>query len=274
MGSFLRPPGFTQPALAAVLRELHVVAEARRYAASSRADRAASKHHRIRALPAGSNVPVVLVPGFLAGDGTLRMMSNWLRAQGFRTYRSHIRANINCTQDAVAALEQRVEEIVLRRGERVFLVGHSLGGMMSRGLAARRPDLVAGIVTMGSPVLAPGAHHKSLTTALGVLLRLSHFGIPGLMSSDCVAGECAEASFREVQEPLAPGVGFTAIYSKRDGIVDWRACVGDPDAERVEVHTSHVGMAVDPGVMRRVAVALRSMWEQQSLAEVDSGVGA
>ena len=52
-----------------------------------------------------------------------------------------------------------------------------------------------------------------------------------------------------------PDVSFTAIYSKRDGIVDWRACV-DPLAVPVEVTASHAGLAFDPRVIREVLAAL------------------
>ena len=58
------------------------------------------------------------------------------------------------------------------------VVGHSLGGMLARGVAARRPDLVSGIVTMGSPMLAPGAHHASLARSVDLLVRLNRAGIP------------------------------------------------------------------------------------------------
>nr|WP_281379982.1 alpha/beta fold hydrolase [Nocardioides ginsengisegetis] len=183
-------------------------------------------------------------------------MHRSLRAQGFRTYRSHIHANIGCTLNAAAQLESRLESIVIRRGTRVQIVGHSLGGMLARGLAVRRPDLVSGIVTLGSPMLAPAAHHISLTASLDVLVRLSRAGVPGLMSEECVAGSCARQSFDESRSPVPLGVGFTAIYSRRDGIVDWRACV-DPLAVPVEVTASHVGMAVDPRVIDHVTTALR-----------------
>lgn len=118
-----------------------------------------------------------------------------------------------------------------RRGNRVQIVGHSLGGMLARGLAVRRPDLVAGIVTLGSPMLAPAAHHTSLARSVDVLVRLSRAGLPGLLRQECVAGHCARDSFEESQQPLPAGIGFTAIYSRRDGIVDWRACV-DKGASR------------------------------------------
>jgi hypothetical protein len=127
--------------------------------------------------------------------------------------------------------------------------------MLARGLAVRRPDLVSGIVTMGSPMLAPAAHHVSLTASVDVLVRLSRAGVRGLMAADCVAGECARESFEESRLPVPDGVAFTAVYSRRDGIVDWRACV-DPLAHPVEVRASHVGMAVDPRVIEQVVAAL------------------
>ena len=216
--------------------------------------------------------PVVLVPGFLAGDGTLRPMARVLREHGYRTYRSAIRVNAGCTLDAVAQLETRLESIALRRGGRVQIVGHSLGGMLARGLAVRRPDLVAGIVTLGSPMLAPGAHHASLARSVAMLVRLSRAGWPGLMSEDCVAGECARQSFEESRQPVPAGVAFTAVYSKRDGIVDWRACV-DPLATPVEVSGSHAGLAFDPRVIAVVLAALERHEQEarDSVVEVDRG---
>jgi pimeloyl-ACP methyl ester carboxylesterase len=167
--------------------------------------------------------------------------------------------NAGCTQEASDRLERRLEAIALRRNRKVTIVGHSLGGMLARGLAARRPDLVEGIVSMGSPVLAPGAIHRVLAWDAEMLSRLTRVGFRGLMGSDCFGGECARLSFEESQQPVDPDLAFTAIYSKRDGIVDWRACL-DPAATHVEVRTSHVGMAVDPIVMDHVLTALR---EQQ-----------
>jgi hypothetical protein len=134
------------------------------------------------------------------------------------------------------------------------------------------PDLVSNIVTMGSPMLAPGAHHRSLTASVEVLVRLSRAGVPGLMAEECVAGSCAQQSFAECREPLPADVGFTAIYSRRDGIVDWRACV-DPVAVPVEVTASHLGMAFDPRVVDAVGAAL-SRVADVSAVEVDSGKSA
>jgi len=213
--------------------------------------------------------PVLLVPGFLAGDSSLGPMSRTLRHQGFRTYRADIRANVGCTLSAAAQLEERLEEISQRRGSRVRIVGHSLGGMLARGVAARRPELVAGIVTMGSPMLAPGAHHVSLARSVDLLVRLNRAGLRNLMAEDCVAGSCAQESFDQARAALPDDVDFTAIYSRRDGIVDWRACV-DPIARPVEVRSSHLGMAFDPAVIAAVSAALRPA-DATSVVEVDRG---
>ena len=273
LASFLLPEGYAKPIASAVLRESSLVMEAGRYALRSVGDRRARRAapYTARTAPRSAD-PVVLVPGFMAGDASLAFMARALRQRGFRTYRSHIHANIGCTLNAAAQLESRLESLAMRRGSRVQIVGHSLGGMLARGIAVRRPDLVSGIVTMGSPMLAPGAHHGLLTRSLDVLVRLSRAGVPGLMSEECVGGECARQSFDESQQPVPEGVGFTAIYSKRDGIVDWRACV-DPLAHPVEVTASHVGMAVDPRVIDQVTQALRRQIVE-SLIEVDRGESA
>ena len=283
LGSFLLPEGFQRPRPLDVLREGSVVLEAGRYAVESIDERRRrwTTSYADRAEPR-TDEPVLLVPGFMAGDATLRAMSRTLRRRGFRTYRSHIHANVGCTLAAAAELETRIESIAIKRESRVHIVGHSLGGMLARGLAVRRPDLISGIVTMGSPMLAPGAHHWMLTAGVDVLVRLSRAGVPGLMSEECVAGSCARQSFEESREPMPAGVSFTAIYSKRDGIVDWRACV-DPEAHAVEVTASHTGLALDPHVMNIVTEALRLpaydgrrgvAGRRLSVLEVDSGESA
>ena len=256
VADFLIPEGFDAPGRGAVLREARVVTEAGRLAWSRLARRGACGHAAYAGhAPPRDADPVLLVPGFMAGDASLSALARALREQGHRTYRSHIRANVGCTVRAADELESRLESVAARRGRRVTVVGHSLGGLLARGLAVRRPDLVSGIVTLGSPMLAPGAHHAALTRSLDALVRLSRAGVPGLMALECVAGECARASFEQSRAPVPPTVSFTAVYSRRDGIVDWRACV-DPLAIAVEVRSSHLGMVVAPASIRAVVAAV------------------
>ena len=182
-------------------------------------------------------------------------MSRHLRGLGYRTYRSTMHANVGCTREASEVLERRIEAIAAKRGRKVTIVGHSLGGLMARGLAGRRPDLVDGIVTLGSPILAPGAAHPILLFDLKVLTRLQRAGLGRMMGEDCTSGACARESWEQSRVPLVRGVHFTSVFSRRDGIVDWRSCL-DPQAKTVEVATSHLGMAFDPVVLDIVAASL------------------
>jgi pimeloyl-ACP methyl ester carboxylesterase len=52
-----------------------------------------------------------------------------------------------------------------------------------------------------------------------------------------------------------PPVPTTSIYSRSDGVVPWRDCLGSESAcmENVEVHASHAGLACHPQVWRVVA---------------------
>lgn len=257
MAAFLCPPGYAGPrGLRALAREGSAVTEAARFVGRSTRDRLGRRETPYASRsPEPGQTPVVLVPGFLAGDGSLALMARHLRRLGHRTYRSAIHANIGCTRDASEALERRIEEIATRRDRPVTIVGHSLGGLLGRGLAARRPDLVEGIVTLGSPVLAPGAAHALLLLDIAILVRLQRVGLGGLMGADCTSGDCARLSWDEARAPLAAGTSFTSVFSRRDGIVDWRSCL-DPRARTVEVRTSHLGMAFDPAVLDIVGATL------------------
>jgi pimeloyl-ACP methyl ester carboxylesterase len=263
LADFLVPDGFAGPrGLRALAREASVVPEAvayRRRAVATLAHHRATPyavrrdHHRV-------NDPVLLVPGFMAGDWTLALMSRHLRLLGFRTYRSGILANIGCLDEGTQALARRLEHIAARRERKVTIVGHSLGGMMARGLAARRPDLVAGIVTMGSPILAPGAAHTTLLAMVSLLRRLEALGLH-VMGADCTEGGCALRMWEESRLPLPEDFPFTAVYSPRDGIADWRACI-DPAGQAREVRTSHCGMAFDPVVIDLVTETLAAIHNQ------------
>jgi triacylglycerol lipase len=257
VGSFLCPPGFAGPTgLRALARESSALGEAARFVRHTAAQRWRRDETSPCHGPGERDVdPVVLVPGFMAGDGTLSPMAHELRRLGYRTYRSTMHANVGCTQDAADALEQRIETIAARRGRKVSIVGHSLGGLLARAVAARRPDLVRGIVTLGSPMLAPGAAHSLLLFDLKVLAQLQRLGLGRLMGADCTSGDCARASWEMARVPLLPEVAFTSVFSRRDGVIDWRSCL-DPQASTVEVTTSHLGMAFDPTVIDVVTGAL------------------
>jgi pimeloyl-ACP methyl ester carboxylesterase len=203
----------------------------------------------------GDGRPVMLIPGFLAGDGSLATMTHWLRENGYRTRRAGIRANIACSEVACARLEARLEGFAEHTGQRVAIVGQSRGGVFARALAVRRPELVSGIVTLGAPTLAQLRVHPVVLAQVGLVSALGSARLPGLFTWRCLRGECCEAFRAAVRGPFPPAVGFVALYSRSDGIVDWRACL-DPAAVHAEVRASHCGMGVNAAAYREVAAAL------------------
>jgi triacylglycerol lipase len=199
--------------------------------------------------------PVLLIPGFLAGDDSLGLMTKWLRRTGHRTRSAGIRANVDCSGRVVARLMERTEELAERHGRRVVLIGQSRGGTFARVMAVRRPDLVSGIVTLGSPLTRTFDIHPLVKMQVRAVGTLGTLGARGLFSLNCLSGDCCEEFREELAAPFPADVGFLSVYSKSDGIVRWRACLDDA-AHHVEVRASHIGMAVNPGVYRAVATGL------------------
>jgi triacylglycerol lipase len=194
-----------------------------------------------------SRQPVLLIPGFLAGDASLTVMAGWLRRRGHRVRTSGIRLNVGCSGRDL----DRLDSVLAAFGEPVVLIGQSRGGTLARALAARHPDKVAALVTLGSPVLDPLAVSPSVLRTIRSVAFLGDLGVPGLFSTDCRDGHCC-AEFRSLlAKPLPSDAPALSVYSRSDAIVDWRACL-DPHAECVEVDGSHCGMAVNAQVYREL----------------------
>jgi pimeloyl-ACP methyl ester carboxylesterase len=204
---------------------------------------------------AGCGRPVLLVPGFLAGDESLGVLARWLRRSGYRTRGAGTRLNPDCFTKVLDGLEVRAQALRRATGQRVAIVGQSQGGTLGRGLAIRRPDLVSGLVAMGSPLLDPLAIHPAVRVQIRAIGALGSLGARGLFSRDCLDGGCCAELHPTAARPFPPTVGFVSVYSRSDGIVDWRACL-DPAARHVEVGASHAGMAVNAQAYVAVAAAL------------------
>jgi triacylglycerol lipase len=212
----------------------------------------------------GRGRPVLLIPGFLAGDGSLSMMAGWLKRSGYRPSRAGIVSNVNCAGVLMPRLEERLERLVALQGQRAAIVGQSRGGTLAKVLAHRRPDLVTGIVGLGSPQVNPLAVHPLVRLQVEAVSRLGSLGAPGLFKRSCLHGDCCSSFWEDLAEPPAPGVRLVSVYSKSDGVVDWRSCL-DPHAdELVEITASHCGMAVSRSAWRAVADALDGFREADS----------
>jgi pimeloyl-ACP methyl ester carboxylesterase len=199
---------------------------------------------------------VMLIPGFLTGDQTLGMMGSWLKRSGHRTCRAGIRLNIDCSEASVGRLEGALERFVAEESQKAFVIGQSRGGCFARVLAVRRPDLVRGIVTLGSPHLDPLAVHPMVWVQGAALATAGSLGVKGVVRHSCRFGECCNDFWRDLGGPFPSRVRFVSLYSRSDGIVDWRAC-RDPAARNVEIDSTHCGMSVNSAAFQLLGEALR-----------------
>ena len=216
-------------------------------------------------LPPGDDRPVLLIPGYLAGDGSLAIMTRWLRALGYRTRRAGMRVNVDCSAAVVRCAEQRLERMVEKHGQRVSIVGQSRGGIIARAVAVRRPDLVSGIVTLGSPSRGMLNIHPLVLASIGVVGGLGTLRIPHLFTLRCLRGECCNEFRQALEAPFPEDVGYVSVYSRKDGVVSWKACM-DPDADQnIEVASTHCGMSVHSAVYGIVGRSLAGFAEADDI---------
>jgi pimeloyl-ACP methyl ester carboxylesterase len=189
--------------------------------------------------PRGDGHPVLTLPGFLAGDLSMAPMRRYLKELGYDAYAWKMGRNIGGISRMRAALRDRLADIHAATGRKVSIVGWSLGGVYARDLALQAPDMVRCVVTLGSPF----ANDVRATNATRLYEALSR--------------EPVEDN-SEVRKAIAGDlpVPTTSIYSRSDGIVNWRTCILRPSAtaENIEVHlASHTGMGVNAAALWAVA---------------------
>ena len=203
--------------------------------------------------PRGTRQPALFLPGLKASDASNAPLRSFLKQKNFATYGWEMGTNNGDVVGQLPSVIGRVEELFERRGEPISLVGWSLGGVLAREVARERPELVCQVITYGTPVV-------------GGPLYTSVSGVYTPEERREIAARVADRNRIPIEVPI------TAIYSKRDGIVAWRACIDDfsPDVTMLEVRSTHVGMGIDPdrGVVRLSAV------HYTSTDDVDRAVGA
>jgi pimeloyl-ACP methyl ester carboxylesterase len=183
--------------------------------------------------PAGDGHPVLVLPGWLAGDVSTRTLRWFLRRRGYHVHGWRLGRNVGATQAIVEALGKRFHALRTRHARRLSIVGWSLGGIYARELARRFPDHIRQVITLGSPFADPSA-----TTPARLYRAL--LGAP-------------HGERRRLADPLA--VPATSIYSRSDGVVAWRSCldVPGPQRENIEVWSSHCGLGHHPAALLVIA---------------------
>ncbi len=195
----------------------------------------------LRRAPRGDGQPVLLLPGFTAGDASTTPLRRYLKRQGFGAHPWLLGRNVGPGSGVREGMKERVEELASRYAQKVSIVGWSLGGVYARELAKQLPDHVRQVVTLGSPFADVGR----ASNASRLFRRIGR-------SDSAPRSDFA----RSLREP--PDVPSTSIFTKTDGVVHWRACL-EPETdhtENIEVVGSHCGLGLNPVVLYAVAERL------------------
>jgi len=208
-------------------------------------------------VPRGDGSGVVVIPGFLGTDSYLGEIRSWLGRVGYRAYLSGIGRNAECLELLVSRLIQTIEQARSDTGRPVHLIGHSLGGILARSAAALRPDMVSSVITLGSPFRGIRSHPMVLQAAEMVRAKITRER--GSYRPDCYTGFCECAAVASLEWPFPESIHQTAVYTKQDGIVDWRFCINDDSETDCEVIGTHVGLVFNAYVYALIAARLAAV---------------
>jgi pimeloyl-ACP methyl ester carboxylesterase len=204
-------------------------------------------------VPRGDGSAVVIIPGFLGTDLYLMELHGWLERIGYRPYFSGIGINAECPNLLVQRhLNRTIEKALTDTERKIHLIGHSLGGVMARVVAGQRPDDVASVITLAAPFRGTATSRTILHAAEAIRQRILKEHGRGVLP-DCYTGRCTCNFVDSLKRDIPHSMFETAIYTRDDGIVDWRYCMTRNPEVDFEVPGTHIGMAFNPSVYTIVA---------------------
>jgi len=204
-------------------------------------------------VPRGDGSAVILIPGFLGTDAYLSQFHIWLGRIGYRPYFSGIGINAECPNILIQRrLNACIEKALLETERKIHLIGHSLGGIIARSVAGQRPDDVASVTTLASPFRGTVAHRTVLRAVDAVRHRILREHGSHVLPT-CYTGRCTCNFLDSLRRSVPDSVLETAIYTRNDGIVDWRYCLtGHPDCD-FEVPGTHIGLSFNSSAYTIIA---------------------
>jgi pimeloyl-ACP methyl ester carboxylesterase len=208
----------------------------------------------LNTLRGGDGHPVLVIPGFTAGDRSTIVLRKFLSQLGYLPCGWKQGVNFGIRHEDFEGVLKLLTRLSDDYQCRISLVGQSLGGIYARELAKLQPDHVRQVITLGSPF------NDTEGTASNVSELYSMFNPGHLSKKDQFSGE-------QWSIPSPPPVPTTSIFSKWDGVCHWRACLqhgGHEQIENIEVSASHTGMGVNAQALFVIADRLsqrRKHWK-------------
>lgn len=212
--------------------------------------------------PRGAGEPVIVLPGFGAHDITTHVLRRFLQLKGYTTYGWDNGINIGPQDKAIHHMKALLTKTHQKHGQKISLIGHSMGGLYARALAKTYPDMVSRVVTLGSP-FGLAANPKA---TVDIVHRVFAY-----LNPDARVDQ-NPALLKDMLVP--PDMPTTSVFTRGDGVVHWSACL-NPDtqaSENIEIrhHASHCGLVVHPAALAVIADRLAAPtqpWKRLSISE-------
>lgn len=189
--------------------------------------------------PHGDGHGIIVLPGLLASDNSTALLRRFLRRLGYDVRGWNLGRNLGPTAEVLDELPLLLSDVHGQTGGPVSLIGWSMGGIYAREMGRQHPGKVRQVITLGSPFALTDGRQSHADRAYQRRRTLHATGrVP---------------TREQIGQPV--GVPSTAVYSRRDGIVPWQACI-EAETElhqNVEVRCAHLGFGVDPATLWLIA---------------------
>lgn len=190
--------------------------------------------------PKGDGHAVMVFPGLLANDATTVPLRHYLQSLNYKPWGWEQGCNFGPRAGVLDEAKNNLIRTFESTGQKVSLIGWSLGGVYARELAKELPQMVRSVITLGTPF---AGSHKA-TNAWRVY--------------ELTSGRKIERESENYDLPAAPPVPTSSIYSRTDGVVAWQASIqapsrANPHTENIEIIASHIGLGLSPSAWWAVA---------------------
>ena len=204
-------------------------------------------------VPHGNGEPVVVVPGFLGTDLSLMELFWWLGRIGYEPYYSGLGLNVDCPDASTELVWGVVRRAAEETGQRVHLIGHSLGALIARSVAFDHPESVDLLISLAAPFNEVAYVHPALIEAMAAVRRQGGTHLTWNVAPACYSGHCVCRFTGNIMRPSRPTFRRRALYAERDGLVSPESCIENEPEYNVGIATSHYGIIYSSEAYRTVA---------------------